>query len=222
LEFFIKIDAKPVKLTRKGSVGSLVIMKIWFRSFLKIIIGALFTVSQAHQLWADELDNCTKKYQEPQKTYLESISGAARNNDVDAQYCLAIMYHDGRYVDRDESTAVKWYLGAAQRGHLESQFWLCLMYSDGLGVPQNALEAIYWCKRAAKKDHPGALYALGNLYYSGHGRDKFTDYLNAYIWFSRAEKAGEQGAADMVEFMESQMTDLQILEARKLVETGRP
>jgi TPR repeat protein len=66
------------------------------------------------------------------------------------------------------------------------------------------------------------LYALGNLYYSGHGRDKFTDYLNAYIWFSRAEKAGEQGAADMVEFMESQMTDLQILEARKLVETGRP
>ncbi len=173
-------------------------------------------------MWADELDNCTKKYQEPQKTYLESISGAARNNDVDAQYCLAIMYHDGRYVDRDESTAVKWYLGAAQRGHLESQYWLCLMYSDGLGVPQNALEAIYWCKRAAKKDHPGALYALGNLYYSGHGRDKFTDYLNAYIWFSRAEKAGEQGAADMVKFMESQMTDLQILEARKLVETGRP
>jgi TPR repeat protein len=222
LKFLIKADAKPVKLTCKGCVGSFVIMKSWFRFLLKIIVGTLFATSQLHRVWADELDNCTKKYQEPQKTYLESISRASRNNDVDAQYCLAIMYHDGRYVDRDESTAVKWYTEAAQRGHLESQYWLCLMYSDGLGVPQNALEAIYWCKRAAKKDHPGALYALGNLYYSGHGRDKFTDYLNAYIWFSRAEKAGEEGAADMVKFMESQMTELQILEARKLVETGRP
>ena len=129
MECFIKIDAKPVELTPKGSVESLVIMKSWFQFLLKIIVGTLFAASQLHQVWADELDNCTKKYQEPQKTYLESISRAARNNDVDAQYCLAIMYHDGRYVDRDELTAVKWYMGAAQRGHLESQFWLCLMYS---------------------------------------------------------------------------------------------
>ena len=113
-------------------------------------------------------------------------------------------------------------MSAGQRGHLEAQYWLCVIYREGIGVEANALESLYWCERAANRNHPSALYALGQWYYGGYGRNKFTDYLNAYIWFSRAVMAGEEAGADMIRLLEDQMTDLQILEASKLLERGLP
>jgi len=49
-----------------------------------------------------------------------------------------------------------------------------------------------------------------------------TDYLNAYVWFSRAVIAGEVGAKDMIDLLEEQMTDLQVLEAKKIMERNLP
>jgi TPR repeat protein len=113
-------------------------------------------------------------------------------------------------------------LRAGQKGHLEAQYWLCILYREGIGVEANALESRYWCKRAAKKNHSKALYALGQWYYGGYDRNMNTDYLNAYVWFARAVVAGEPGADAMIQLLENQMTDLQILEAKKIMERNLP
>ncbi len=189
-------------------------------SKLLVVLTLSFMSSGTH---AQDPDPCqSEQYRLRGNANIEAIQADVSNGDKDAEYCLGAAYHDGSGVERNLEKAFFWYGKAAQKGQVDAQYWLCLMNQDGIGVPQNALEAIYWCKRAAKKNHPQALYALGNIYYSGHGRDKFTDYLNAYVWFSRAAAAGEDSASDMIDFLEGQMTDLQILEAKRIAERGMP
>lgn len=166
-----------------------------------------------------DYDRCVDQYLAGTEASIEVFEEIASAGDANSQYCVGVAYHEGKGVDRDPATAIEWYLKAGQKGHLEAQYWLCLMYREGMGVTPNALESLYWCKRAAKEKHPSALYALGQWYYDGHGRNKFTDHINAYIWFSRAAAAGEDAGADMIRMLENQMTDLQIIEARKLAES---
>jgi TPR repeat protein len=146
---------------------------------------------------------------------METLISSANQGEPEAQYCLAIAFHDGKRVERDIVQAVAWYEKAGQKGHVEAQYWLCLMHRDGIGVQKNRLESLYWCERAAKTEHPRALYELGQWYYVGIDRN--THFLvKAYIWFSRALVAGELAAEDMLRLLESQMTSLQIQEAKKL------
>ena len=170
----------------------------------------------------EDYDRCVSIFGSDGTLTIESLDISASNGNVDAEYCLAVSYHEGKDVSRDRIEAVKWYLRAGQKGHLEAQYWLCILYREGIGVEANALESRYWCKRAAKKNHSKALYALGQWYYGGYDRNMNTDYLNAYVWFARAVVAGEPGADAMIQLLENQMTDLQILEAKKIMERNLP
>ena len=170
----------------------------------------------------EDYDVCVTSFGSNETLSFDSLEQIAKSGVTDAQYCLAVVYHEGKNVPRDRVKAASWYLSAGQRGHLEAQYWLCVIYREGIGVEANALESLYWCERAANRNHPSALYALGQWYYGGYGRNKFTDYLNAYIWFSRAVMAGEEAGADMIRLLEDQMTDLQILEAKKIMERNLP
>ena len=165
----------------------------------------------------EDYDACVNTFGSDGSLSFDALEQIAKSGVTDAQYCLAVVYHEGKNVPRDRAKAASWYLSAGQRGHLEAQYWLCVIYREGIGV-----ESLYWCKRAANQNHPSSLYALGQWYYGGYGRNKFTDYLNAYIWFSRAVMAGDDAGADMIRLLEGQMTDLQILEAKKLLERGLP
>lgn len=166
----------------------------------------------------EDYDRCVSSFGSDGILLIDVIESLADNGNIDAEYCMAVAYHEGKSVLRDQTEAVKWYLRAGQRGHLEAQYWLCIIYLEGIGVEGNALESLYWCRRAAKKKHPKALYALGQLYYGGYDRNMNTNYLNAYVWFSRAVVAGEDSAQDMIRLLEEQMTDLQVLEAKKMLE----
>jgi TPR repeat protein len=167
----------------------------------------------------DDYDECSSRFGDDQRLEVETLEEFARGGDTLAQYCLAVMYHDGKGVERDANRAVDWYTRAAQRGHVKSQYWLCLMYRDGLGIDVDTLESFYWCKRAVKHNHAGALYELGQWYYHGPNRNEGHSFVNAYVWFSRALHAGETDAAEMIQLLESQMTELQLLVAKKLSDT---
>ena len=183
-----------------------------FRNLLIIFLTLVPLSGQCE----DDYEKCERLYGVSSPLLLERLVKVASEGDEEAQYCLAVVYHDGHDGTRDPTKAVEWYTRAAQKGHVEAQYWLCLMHRDGLGTEVNTLESLYWCKRAVKKNHPGALYALGQWYFDGPNRNEGHSYVNAYIWFSRALDAGETGARQMLELLENRMTDLQILEAKKL------
>jgi len=183
---------------------------------MRFAIAAVCVCASFFCLSQDDYGECVTRFGGDLGLELDTLQEVASHGDTQAQYCLAVSYHDGKGVDRDPVSAVKWYTRAAQRGHVDSQYWLCLMYRDGLGIDVDALESFYWCKRAVKHNHAGALYELGQWYYQGPNRNEGHSFVNAYVWFSRALEAGETDAADMIRLLESQMTKLQLLEAKKL------
>ena len=69
---------------------------------------------------------------------------SAEQGYSDAQYDLALMYHNGQGVNQDYKQAVKWYTLVAQQGISNAQYNLALMYSNGLGVTQDQKQAVEW------------------------------------------------------------------------------
>ena len=77
-----------------------------------------------------------------EKVVHSNIEGMAENGDRYACMCLGCMYHSGRWVDRNDSTAVKWFRTAAEQGHADAQFMLGRMYKNGRGVTKNNSTAV--------------------------------------------------------------------------------
>jgi TPR repeat protein len=157
-----------------------------------------------------------------QPAEVANYSGAAERGDADAQYQLAVLYHEGHDIPRDLARAAYWYTQAGQRGNTEAQYWLCVMYREGIGVGRDYAEAFYWCKRAAEQGHPQALFAVGQYYFDGLGHGFHRDYLHAYIWFNRAQTQGDEDAPAMIKRLEDEMTPLQVSEAKRLASDWKP
>lgn len=59
---------------------------------------------------------------------------SAEQNYIEAQYCLAECYKNGKGVQQNDIEAFKWYEKAAQQGHIKSQYNLACCYENGIGV----------------------------------------------------------------------------------------
>jgi len=112
------------------------------------------------------------------------IERMAEAGDRYACACLGWMYHHGRGVDENYSTAVKWIRKAAEHGHADAQFMLGEMYHHGHGVNQSYSTAMECYRKAVKQD------MLGEMYENGWGVDEY--YSTAMEWY---RKAAEQGHA---------------------------
>lgn len=108
----------------------------------------------------------------------------AESGDLNAQSKLAFMYAKGINTDKDEATAVKWYLEAAEKDHLNSQYNLALMYAKGRGVKQDYYQALTWYEAAAMQGDVISQYTLGMMCSKGIGTEK--DCEQAYSWFLKA------------------------------------
>lgn len=76
----------------------------------------------------------------------------ANSGDAHAQFNLALMYHSGLGVGRDENEAVKWYLKAAESGSDMARTYLAVGYGEGwFGLQQDATKARYWQDRLTKE-----------------------------------------------------------------------
>ena len=71
---------------------------------------------------------------------------AAETGDVEAQYCLAVLYDDGEAI----AAALRWYRCAAEGGHPRAQWCLGYAYREGQGVEQNDHQAVRWYRVAAQ------------------------------------------------------------------------
>ena len=96
--------------------------------------------------------------------YVSTLRAKAEKGDAIAEYNLALAYHNGDGVTKDDAEAVKWYGKAAEQGYVPAQYSLSIMYSeDGYGVDKDLPQAIKWCRAAVEQGYAGAERKLGEM-----------------------------------------------------------
>ena len=75
---------------------------------------------------------------------LADLQKSAERGDPDAQWQMAIRYHDGEGVPQDDTEAMKWFERAAEQGHVDAQSHLGAYYWAGRGVPVDLSKAYFW------------------------------------------------------------------------------
>ncbi len=117
---------------------------------------------------------------------------AAEAGDPAAQFALGKCYEEGRGVEQDWHTALRWYETAAGLGHAGAQHTLGNCYAYGMDVQPDYQKAFSWFQKAAEQGHPNAQYMLGVSY--THGLAGVQDNALAAEWFTRAAEAGDLDA----------------------------
>jgi len=84
-----------------------------------------------------ELVKAAKQYQE-----------LAENGDPVGQRNLGFLYQRGHGVNRNNATAMMWYLKAAEQGHRAAYNNIGFLYVAGLGVEQDFVQAHLWYTKA--------------------------------------------------------------------------
>ena len=92
----------------------------------------------------------------------DSITLAAEQNEVGAQFQLGMMYSTGTDRKKDAVQAATWFRKAAHQNHADAQFELGNHYLKGEGVELNAAEAFYWICRAEQNGHKLATAKLNS------------------------------------------------------------
>lgn len=80
---------------------------------------------------------------------LEKFKPLAEQGNMQAQFSLGVMYHQGQGVPQDDKEAVAWWSKAAEQGHVEAQDSLGMRYARGQGIAQDWVQADKWFTIAA-------------------------------------------------------------------------
>jgi len=123
---------------------------------------------------------------------------AAKKGDKKAQYLFAMLYRDGKGVDRGDVQAVRWLKLAAAQHHLEAQYQLGSMLEHGRGVDEpDAKAAFNWYRQAAKAGHAGAQLHMAVMYAQGSGVKKSLEH--ALDWAFKAAASDNTEAKSYVQ-----------------------
>ncbi len=88
---------------------------------------------------------------------------AAKKGNARAQFDLAMMYHKGEGIKRNEKLAFNYFHKAARNNSVEAKFQMGINFSEGRGVRKQTQLAKYWFKLAAKAGHRTAMAHLASL-----------------------------------------------------------
>ena len=91
----------------------------------------LFTLSALTSWAGDYLKGVSAYKSGDYAAAFKEFAALAEQGDVDAQYNLAVMYHNGQGVPQDDKQAVKWNTKAAEQGKAKAKYNLALMYKIG-------------------------------------------------------------------------------------------
>jgi uncharacterized protein len=79
---------------------------------------------------------------------------------MNAQYQWGKILMAGKWVERNEAEAVKWFKKAAKQGQAEAMFALSKLYLAGRGVAVDMDKAMEWRRKAAEHGHGEARVGL--------------------------------------------------------------
>ena len=112
----------------------------------------------------------------------------------DAQFCLAVLYVEGKGVPQDFTTARKLWYALAQKGNTDAminigQTYTNVMWPTGTRS-ENIQKGVQWFKTAANKGNTQAMILLAEAHTTGIGALKNTTHAKELL-----EKAEKQGAS---------------------------
>ena len=107
----------------------------------------------------------------------------AREGNISAQRNLAVMYREGRGVQKDLGEALSWFSQAASAGNASAQYELGKLYLEDEAPFRNRATALQWLEAAADQGQANALLALVDFH-------KETDPADSLRWLEVAGAAG--------------------------------
>ena len=125
-----------------------------------------------------------KKYDELYRT----LKNKATEGEVESQYKLGLLYHNGKGVTKNDYEAAKWLKLAAEKGHTQSQYYLGTILLETNSNNDNKILAFKWLKAAAQKGHILAQFTLGEMYKHGLGVAEDTEL--AFNWYNKSAQQG--------------------------------
>jgi TPR repeat protein len=147
------------------------------------------------------LEGIGKMVQNPQNAIAELHDLADKENHHVAQYWLAKVYSDNVtrngviIIRRNSEEACRYYLKAAEGGHPDSCFVIAHMLHKGqtfMGLDKEDAWRYFLC--AAQKNHLDAQTFVGIYCYTGLQPTKERDFPEAFKWFNKAAKKGDETA----------------------------
>ena len=174
----------------------LVILLISLMCFSKEIFSQVSGISSDKVISTKEntliLFNTGKKYYDSgdYATAFDYAKKSANMGYASAQCLLAVMYHEGRGVEKNMEQAAYWAMKAAEQGDMKAQFFLADLFENGDGITKDPKRAIFWYKKSADQGFASAQYHLAYIY--DLGTDVAQDRTQAAFWY---QKVAEQGDA---------------------------
>lgn len=104
------------------------------------------------------------------KAAFESYMESAKLGDADGMFAVAMMYHQGIHVKRNDKKALELLMRAASAGSCDAQFFLGRAY-DNDEYPRDETQAIKYYAQAAANGFLAAFYYLG----------RYVDHPEVYV-----------------------------------------
>jgi TPR repeat protein len=122
---------------------------------------------------------------------IDNIKQAAEDGDPEAQYLLAIAYHQGEEVTADLERAAYWLRRAATRGFSRAQFAYGQRLYWGWGDTEpNKIDGFDWWLIAAENGNASAMLEIGYTYLHGREGVPKQDLAKAKEYFNQALSVG--------------------------------
>lgn len=153
---------------------------------LLIIILSVFVT-------ANESDKAIKAYNNKNfKQAFGHFKNSAKTGNLMSQYHLALMYEQGKGVERDVSKAIYWHNIAAERGHALALYSLAKKYLKGVYVLKDTPKALELYEKSASKGYSLAQHDLAILYINGN--IVIRDFKKAKSLISKSYEGGYKQA----------------------------
>lgn len=141
------------------------------RNFVRSSFFLLFLIPFCN-LYAQEIDKRTySALDDIKKGYIqygvEMFKKISATNGIGAQYYMAVCYEYGIVVEKDLTSAFRWYRKAAERGLPDAMLHIASFYKDGKVVMQDESRYNQWMQRYEKKGGKCILPDLVTIYNEG-------------------------------------------------------
>lgn len=124
---------------------------------------------------------------------LQALEDKAESGDPGSQTTLALAYHAGVLLKRDDAEALRLLHKAADHGFMAAQESMGIFSEMGIGLEQPApAEALDWYKKAARQGSVDAATNIALMYADGRGVPR--DPAQALSWFRQAAEGGDSAA----------------------------
>jgi TPR repeat protein len=121
---------------------------------------------------------------------LQPLEDKAQTGNPEAETTLALAFHAGTLLKKDDAEAERWLRKAADQNFMAAEESLGIFAETGVGRTAPApAEAIDWYKKAIQLGSVVAATSIGLMYAEGIGMPK--DPAQAAIWFRQAAEGGD-------------------------------